>query len=409
MKIAIVSNSNGGGGAGLAAERHKEALVAAGLDCRLFVLDAVQGTVNTVGPASKFEMGGNMLRSQLDYNIARLFGYRPRSFYSSGRFASGALHRRVLAFQPDVIHLHWVSGGAWKPKWVGASSVPVVWSLHDLWPVTGGCHYPGACECFKTTCGRCPELGSNFRWDFSWIGQRRKTGGYGRRKITFVGLSEWIGAQAQASRIGRDHHVVHLPNPIDTELYKPMDRRVARDILGIPHDRKILLFGAIGASSDPRKGAALLREALAGLTGSDCECVVIGNTRPELGFDASVKVRGLGVIRDRYSMVLAYNAADVVVVPSLQENLSNVIMESLSCGTPVVGFRVGGNIDMIEDGWNGAIAERISGESLRDAINRTLHAPNLGQFGVNARTRVVSDYSLAVIGKKYEQLYKSIQ
>jgi glycosyltransferase involved in cell wall biosynthesis len=188
-----------------------------------------------------------------------------------------------------------------------------------------------------------------------------------------------------------------------------MDRRVARDILGIPHDRKILLFGAIGASSDPRKGAALLREALAGLTGSDCECVVIGNTRPELGFDASVKVRGLGVIRDRYSMVLAYNAADVVVVPSLQENLSNVIMESLSCGTPVVGFRVGGNIDMIEDGWNGAIAERISGESLRDAINRTLHAPNLGQFGVNARTRVVSDYSLAVIGKKYEQLYKSIQ
>ena len=209
---------------------------------------------------------------------------------------------------------------------------------------------------YKEQCGNCPVLKSSTENDLSRKVFLRKHASFsGLNEMAIVGLSRWLTDCAASSSLFKRNPVVNLFNPVDTQIFAPLERTQARKIFNLPLDKKLILFGAIGAASDPRKGFNELAKSLERLP-SEYELIVFGASRPLISHRFKQKVRYLGHLHDDVSLRVLYSAANVMLVPSLQENLSNAIMESLACGTPVVAFDVGGNSDLIDHKINGYLA-----------------------------------------------------
>jgi glycosyltransferase involved in cell wall biosynthesis len=252
-------------------------------------------------------------------------------------------------------------------------------------------------------------LGSNKPKDLSAkIWQRKQASFTKISNLTIVGLSQWLANEAKASSLFQQTPVVNLPNPIDTALFSPFDKQQARNLFNLPQDKKLVLFGAMGATSDPRKGFKELAQALEQLDSDNTELVVFGSSQPKTPQGFKQKAHYLGHLHDDVSMRVLYSAADVMVVPSLQENLSNAIMESLACGTPVVGFDIGGNADLIEHQQTGYLAKPFDVADLAAGIDWVLNAPNYNELCQNAREKVLREFDSILIAKKYISLYQSL-
>ena len=287
---------------------------------------------------------------------------------------------------------------------------PVVWSLHDMWPFTGGCHYSGECEKFLSTCNRCPLLKSSMPYDLSrWIFWRKMRAYRRKRNIKVIGLSRWITELSQESALlGRFPHV-NLPNLIDTTLYKPIDRKIARELWHFPQDKKLILFGAVSATQDRRKGFKELCSALSNLPGKEnVELVVFGSGRPNRELNLEFPIHYVGHLKDDIALVTLYNAVDAMIVPSLQENLSNTVMESLSCGIPVAAFRIGGNNDMIEHLYNGYLAKAWDIEDLSQGIAWILNHEDYKSLSMAARESACKKFDERVVSKRYIEFYKQV-
>ena len=258
----------------------------------------------------------------------------------------------------DLVHLHWVGGGFLPLSALAKIKRPIVWTLHDTWAFTGGCHYPEDCSRFEDSCGACPQLRSMCDWDLSRFVLERKRRALAGKRLHVVSPSNWLAEIARRSALFRDRNVSVIPNGLDLTIYKPIERATARVLLNFPSDRHIILFGTPNALKDQRKGFDLLQQALGRLDDAARRrsmLVVFGsNERPGGGADFSMPAHFVGALSDDVSLACLYSAADVTVVPSKQENLANTIMKSLACGTPVAAFDVGGNRDLIlhrENGW----------------------------------------------------------
>jgi len=290
---------------------------------------------------------------------------------------------------------------------------PLVWSLHDMWAFTGGCHYSDKnCRAFEQSCGRCPVLGSSKERDLSrriWDRKRRFFDKV--ENLTVVGLSRWLADEASKSALFAGRPVVNLPNPIDCLVYRPIDRTVARELWGISPDAKVVAFGAMSATSDPRKGYDLLVDALRHVSVPGLELLVFGASASTAGVgdDLPFRVHYTGRLHDDVSLVTLYNAADVMVVPSRQENLSNAIMESLACGTPVIGFDIGGNRDMIDHRVNGYLAQAYETQDLAAGIEWVLNGGG-DEPGLRAaaREKVLREFDYPVVAGRYTKLYEQI-
>jgi glycosyltransferase involved in cell wall biosynthesis len=259
------------------------------------------------------------------------------------------------------------------------------------------------------SCGDCPALGSHTENDLSRKIWNRKLNTY--RKIpnlTIIGLSRWMSDSAKNSSLLKNHRVVNLPNPIDTTVFKPIDRHISRELWNLPQDKKLILFGAMGATSDPRKGFKELSEALRSLSLTDIEFVIFGSSEPKQSQDFGFPVHYLGSLHDDVSLVALYSAVDVMIVPSLQENLSNAIMESLACGTPVVGFDIGGNSDMVEHKINGYLAQPLDTADLAYGIEWILEAPDYNALCQNSREKVLKEFDSIVVADEYIKLAQEI-
>ncbi len=319
------------------------------------------------------------------------------------------LVKRINSSDADVVHMHWVNGGMLRIEDLKSITKPIVWSLHDMWPFTGGCHYDEHCGRYSSHCGACPVLDSSMEKDLSYRIFERKRKAFGTMApMTFVGLSNWMAECARESRLLEGHSVVQLPNPIDTNVFKPVDQRVARDILGLPLDRPLILFGAVNATADPRKGFEHLSKALDELPSGSVELAIFGSSRPLVPPRLGHPMHYLGRLNDDISLSLLYSAADVTVVPSLQENLSNTIVESLACGTPAVAFSIGGNPDMIDHLHNGYLAKAFDPSDLAIGIRHILDQRAQGQFHTNARAVAVERFALERVAQRYLQLYTSL-
>ncbi|WP_373032451.1 glycosyltransferase family 4 protein [Sulfurovum sp.] len=410
MKVLIVNTSDVQGGAARAAYRLHKSLLVQNIDSKMLVQSKSSDdfTVETTS-STKMQKGLNKLRPMIDSIPVRFYKERTKTVFSPSWFGFGDVIDKINKINPDIVHLHWINDGMIKIEDLTRIKVPVVWSLHDNWAFTGGCHIKWECEKYKESCGACPRLGSTKENDLSRKIFKRKERTFSQMyNMTIVGLSSWLNECSKNSTLLKDKRHINLPNPINTDLYRPFHKERSRELWNLPKNKQLVLFGAKDATSNINKGFIELGESLHQLESNNIEFVVFGGTEPKDSQHFGFKTHYLGYLHDDISLVTLYSAVDVMVVPSLQENLSNVIMESLACGTPVVGFNVGGNSDMIEHKKTGYLAKPFESTDLTNGIEWVLNNPDYDELCQNAREKIVSTFDSIVVAKKYIELYKNL-
>ena len=409
MKILIVNTSDLEGGAARASYRLHKSLLAIHVDSKMLVQNKSSDDFTVIAETSKLRKGFNKLRPTIDSLPIGFFKERTKTLFSPSWFGFSNIVDQINEMNPDIVHLHWICGGMMTIEDIARIKAPIVWSLHDMWAFTGGCHYDEECQGYEKECGNCKVLGSDKENDLSKKIFKRKQKAFTQKKdITIVGISNWLNECSKNSTLLKDKNHINLPNPLDTNIFKPFDKEKARELWGLPKDKKLVLFGAMGATSDPRKGFYELMESLEKIEDSNVELVIFGSERCEDTKDLGFNVYYLGQLYDDVSLVTLYNSVDVMIVPSLQENLSNAIMESLACGVPVVGFDIGGNADMIDHERNGYLAKPFSTIDLAFGIEWVLNNYNYKILCQNARNKVLNNFDSVVLAEKYIELYKSI-
>jgi glycosyltransferase involved in cell wall biosynthesis len=284
---------------------------------------------------------------------------------------------------------------------------PLVWTLHDMWPFTGGCHYAGNCEKYKEGCNQCPQLNSKFKYDLSYFGFKKKQREYSKVDLNIVVLCKWMEQCVKDSILLSGSNMTRIPNGLDTDIFKPIQKDIARDILDIPKEKKVVLFGAMNSTSDKRKGFVYLKEALEILSkkNKDFMLVVFGASHDKDIESLPFETKFLGSLGDDQTLALAYSSANVFVAPSTEDNLPNTILESFACGTQCVSFDIGGFPDMIDHKVNGYLAKHFDTKDLANGIEYCLNNNGLGTKG---RDKVMKEYTLEVQAKRYKKFYKTL-
>jgi glycosyltransferase involved in cell wall biosynthesis len=409
MKVLIINYTDIYGGAGRAAYRLHKSLLGAKIDSQMLVLDKKSDDYTVLAPESNFEKLMAFFKPRIEqFLIRNKYKNKSKMLFSSANLSSNKLIKKINSINPDVVHLHWINEAMLKIEDLVKIKAPIVWSLHDMWAFTGGCHYTDDCLNYLRGCGSCPIISSDKLNDASRKIFKRKQKTYTQKEITIVGLSKWINEQSKNSMLLKDKKHLNLPNSIDTHIYKPLDKQTAREVYNLPKDKKLVLFGAIKATSDLRKGFSELQESLVNIQRNDIELVVFGSSKPKIPPKLAFKTHYLGILSDDASLALLYSAVDIIVVPSKQENLSNIIMESLSCSTPVVAFDIGGNSDMIEHMKNGFLAKPFDIQDLAIGIDWVLNDQNYLSLCKNARVEVLDKFDSKIVANKYIQLYKNL-
>ncbi len=409
MRILILNSNDTTGGAARAAYRLHQALLAEDVDSNMLVQVKMTDDPTVIEPSSKLKRRLAKIRPILDGLPLGLYKRREDTTFSVSWLPWSSLAARINALNPDLVHLHWICDGMIRIEEIAKIKAPIVWSLHDNWAFTGGCHVIWNCKKYQESCGACPRLGSSRERDISRRVWKRKLKTYSRGTApAIICLSHWMAARVRESSLLGNANVEVLPNPIDVQKYKPFDKKQSRELWGLPQDKKLILFGAMHAGSDINKGFKELMEALILVPPDGAELVVFGNNRPIASSELRHKVIYTGKVHDDVSLRTLYSAADVIVVPSLQENLSNIIMEALACGLPVVCFDVGGNSDMVEHLNNGYLASPRDSHELAKGILWVINHDNYSRLSEAAVTKVCENFDSRVVAKRYIKLYEEI-
>ncbi len=415
MKIALLTNGTSGGGAAVAAYRMFKALRKQGLKVDLFTPQAhVQepGIIELLTPS---QAKSYQRSKHLRYWFFKRFFQRTSftSEYSPARKGLRIPWAEKLS-QYDVIFLHWINHGLLSTDDIQdlhALGKPIVWHLHDLWAITGGCHYPGTCHRYVDKCFNCPALvfnGENDRSKEIWKLKRELAQDY---KTTFVGASRWIANIATGASISRKSgRVLAIPNPINIQQYQPGNKAEARKALNLPKDAFILLFTAANIQ-DKRKGFDLLFRALKicnekGYLPKNTRLLIAGKTKNDYT-NFPYKPISLGLINSEDEMVKLYQASDVFVIPSIQDNLPNTVVESLACGTPVCGFKTGGIPEMVINDETGILSHSAEASNLARAL-RSIAESDLKRMSENARKLIENQYSESVVAAQYQTLFSEL-
>lgn len=412
--VLLVNTSERTGGAAVAANRLMKALNKNGVEARMLVLHKTTESPQVVA------VGGKN-RKKFAFLWERLVIYLHNRFSRQNLFGvsiadTGFDITRTPEFQSaDVIHLHWINQGFLSLKSLKkilSSGKPVVWTLHDMWPFTGICHYAGKCERYASQCHHCPLLSHGADKDLSFRTFNKKRKLFANGKVTFVGCSHWMETMARKSSLTQGQNFTNIPNAIDTEVFKPMDKSDVRKKYNLPQDKKLLLFGAMNIN-DKRKGIDYLIAACKHLSGThdlgkEIGIVVFGSNTAQYASLFPFPCFPLPYINKESELAEIYSAVDLFVTPSLQDNLPNTIMESLACGTPCVGFNIGGIPEMIDHLSSGYVAKYQSAEDLAEGIRFVLNHPEYGKLCDNARKKVLERYSERVIAQRYSKEYRKM-
>lgn len=412
MNLIILNTFDNQGGAAIATYRLHRGLRSIGVNSCLMVQDKKTDDYTVIGPRNKWQSILAFFRPYLDGMSARGYRKRERNIFSPA-WVPDKLACKVASLKPDVVHLFWVNSGFMKLETLRRFNSPIVWTLHDMWPFTGGCHYDNECGKFRQSCGKCPALGSDRDRDLSRRIWERKRKSWAGVPIVVVATSRWLADMARSSSLFRDQRIEVIPNGIDTDKFKPLDKQVARAAYGLPQDKHLVLFSSFGVTTDKRKGNQFLVQALEKMAvagwGQTTELMIIGASAPENPPELGMKVHYMGRLHDEISQIVLYSAADVTVAPSMQENLSNTVMESLACGTPVVAFDIGGMPDMIAHQINGYLAKPFESDELAGGIMWVLENANRrDMLSQRARQTVAERYALKAVANRYLALYQSI-
>lgn len=417
MKILHI-NSYDNGGAALAAIRLHKALLSQDIYSSMLFIEKRNNTLpnsyayingSNAKPGFIFRQCARVKRKLLSkftkrYLNSQKLRNKPEGFelFSFNQTDFDITTQKIYR-EADIIHLHWIAGFL-DYKFFSKNKKPVVWTLHDMNPFTGGCHYSSGCDKYLTECKGCPQLLGTNDFNNSYYDQEYKKSFLLGQKIVITAPSEWLKQAAEKSRLFRIFKNIHIPYSLNLSIFKPQDKSFCRLSLNLPLDKKILLFVSADIENK-RKGFDLLLKALSNLVSNGVEICAVGER--DLNISYQTNVNFLGRIFDERLMALAYSAADAFVLPSREDNLPNVMLESLACGTPVIAFPVGGILDVIKPGFNGILAETLTSDSLGNAISNFIEGIyifNSNEISKNAKQM----FSPKTQANRYMTLYQSM-
>lgn len=408
-RVLHISPTDIEGGACLGAYKLHNALRSNGVDSRMLVLRKFTDDPSVVTRSSGSLARLEGVRDRVDRLLLRPYDWESHNWWSVG-WLPFDLRKAVDRIRPDVVQFHWTGRGMIPIRALARlRHYPLLWTLRDQWPLTGGCHYAGDCEKFVSGCGACPQLNSTNEFDISrwqWLRKQRHWRGV---RVTYVTLSEWMAGCARKSPLVFDNEIVTLPNGVDVDQFRPADKAASRAAWGLPADRRIILFGALFAVRDPRKGFAYLADALRRLAaegwGERATAVVFGAASGDV--DLGIPVRYVGHVRNA-DLASLYSAADVMVVPSIYENAAKTAIEALACGTPVAAFANTGQLDIVDHKVNGYLATDRSAGDLARGIAWCLDQTDSGDLSRHARLKATAVFDIRNIAAGHAALYERV-
>ena len=415
MKVLIVNTSERTGGAAVAANRLMEALNRNGVKARMLVRDKDTNALTVVGLSPSWRQQWHFLWERLV--IWFHLRLRREHLFEIDIANCGTDITQLPEFQSaDVIHLHWVNQGMLSLRNIRKildSGKPVVWTMHDIWPATAICHYARDCEQFHEACGNCPLLPGHSPKGLANRVWRQKQQMLEGRRVAYVACSQWLAGEARKSALLRGQTVVSIPNTIDTRQFCPQDKRQAKSALGLPADKRIILFVSQRVT-DPRKGMRYFVDAVRLLARQHADLAnqtaiaILGGHAEEVASQLSLPAYPLGYVSDPKRIVQVYNAADVFVLPSLEDNLPNTLMEAMACGVPCVGFRTGGIPEMIDHRENGYVADFQQSADLARGIFYVLAEADGAALSRQCLHKVAHSYSQQSVARQYIDIYNQL-
>ena len=417
MKILLVNTSERIGGAAVACGRLLKALQKQGVEAKMLVRDKQSDDPTVVSLSlGKWTQLWKFLWERIV--IWKANHFKKNNLFSVDIANTGTDITQLPAFQEaDIIHLHWINQGMLSLKNIRKileSGKPVVWTMHDLWPAMGICHHPRTCTNYQTHCHHCPLLlYGGGKKDLSYRTFEKKQKLMNGSKVHFVACSRWLKERVEQSALLQGQPVCSIPNPLDLSVFHPKDRAQARKRLGLPLDKKLLLFGAVKAT-DKRKGIDYLMKACKLLVKQDpalreeIGIVTFGHLSEGLKSRLPFEVFPQGYVSEEEALTDIYSAVNAYVTPSLEENLPNIIMEAMACGTPCIGFHVGGIPEMIDHQANGYVAEYQSAEDLAKGILWIIRHKEPRMLSKHTVEKVQSTYEESIVTKQFVELYQHI-
>jgi glycosyltransferase involved in cell wall biosynthesis len=417
LKVVHLNTYDGNGGAGRACVRLNRALLSQGIESKVIVhykfgKNPEIGEFNT----NLFQKAYTAATIILERVWAKRYLKALKTPFSFTWFGRSVIHHPDVK-AADVIHLHWVNHGFLNPMHIAEIAKlnkPVVWTFHDSNAFTGGCHVRYTCDHFKKECGDCPLLKNDGPDDASHQIWKQKHAAYEKLDFTIVAPSIWMQRSIAESSLAKGKAVRQIANTLETNIFKPSDKNLAKEKLGFSNDKFIFLSGFMPSRKDLHKGTDYLLAALEllkarlDIKAENIELVVFGNRNTEDMPEFPFKTSFLGTISDDERLALCYSAADAFLIPSLEDNLPNTVMESLACGTPVIAFTTGGIPDMVKHEQNGYLAEYRSSESFANGMEWILDHPDRNKLQQQARQSVMDNFSEEVIARKHIELYNKI-
>lgn len=413
MRVLIVNTAERTGGAAIAANRLLQALNSNGVEARMLVRDRKTDAPDVVNIPQSWRLKANFLWERGVIWMAN--GLSKQNLFQVDIANAGTDITRMEVFRwADVIHLHWVNQGFLSLKdleRIMATGKPVVMTMHDQWYFTGICHYSASCDKYQSQCCNCPII-KGIGMDMAQRVFDRKRAIYKGRNLTFVGCSRWMADLARQGVLTQGHTVTNVPNAINTDVFKPLDKTLARKKYGLPMDQRLLLFGA-QRITDKRKGFRYLAEACEHISmhhptlPDHLGVVVLGGDAESVKSALPLPVYTINYLSNEAEIAELYNAVDLFVTPSLQDNLPNTIVEAMSCGTPCVGFNVGGIPEMISHQQDGYVADYCDSIDFAQGITWCLNDNRYASLSQQARSSALANYSEPIAAQRYQAVYQS--
>ena len=412
MRVLMISTEDVRGGAAKAAYRLHKGLRAGGEESALLVMNKASDDQFVYSPRSNVRKGFDSLRISINHLPEILYPHRSGASFHS-QWLPNWLLPRIRKANPQIVHLHWTCRGFLSIRSIGKIKTPIVWTLHDMWPFTGGCHYSGSCDRYKESCGICPHLSSHSNLDLSFWILRAKKKNWDTKNMTLVAPSRWMKDRASESSLFKTANIHVIPYGVDLQRFRPFHRDTLRDLFGLPRNAKILLFVAMSATRDKRKGFDHLCLSLQELAGSglagDIQLAVIGSSTPISIKGIPFKAHYMGTFFDEITLSMIYAACDVFIAPSLEDNLPNTVLESLASGLPSVAFDVGGISEMIEHKKNGYLAKAGDVGDLAHGIAWLLEDKGRWlSLSHQAREKATAEFDISLIADKYKHIYHNL-
>lgn len=401
MKVVHINTNTSCGGAAIAAKRHCQAMLASGIDAKLIAYRGISDENAILYPYNRIPFLQH-IKDSIAYRIATGIVHNSLWDLESNNFDITECEEVKEA---DIVYVHWVSGylGTKSIKSLLALGKPTVWYMHDMAPITGGCHHSFNCRGYENECKDCPELKCCKFLAKKQLARHMEWNSF--ENLIGVAPSQWLTNCIKNSSVFRNHQIYCIPNVVDTSVFKPLNKNEVRKKLQLPQDKKLIMFASMPAH-DRYKGSKYLVQILEFVAANyDYEFLIAGSPNLELfSPQTKAKIHSVGQIYDEMQMAEVYNAADVYLITSIAENFPNVIVECMACGVPAVGFATGGIKDQIEHKNNGWIVEPKQVDGAIEGLTWVLENPEYDVLCNNARNYVKCNCSF----EKVLEIHKPI-